>query len=285
MSAIFSRTFIFLGLWLSWLLPTAELQAQASNCHANFSSSLTNCPTIDFTDLSIVSGSIVFYSWTFGDGGTAGIPSPSHTYTSNGVYEVCLNVLVDFTCPSSFCAFVTVECMDCQADFNFAMPNCPTVNFNGTSSTMVGNVVSHTLDFGDGVNDTVLNTSHTYAANGTYLACLQTVTDAGCTALRCKPIVIRCIVGAAEPQQSFEVQVAPQPLSGDQMALSVTAAQAGTLDCALYAIDGKLLRRWDLWQDAGLQRHALAFDGAAGLYLLRVTAADGDARVVRVVKE
>ena len=50
MSAIFSRTFIFLGLWLSWLLPTAGLQAQASNCHANFSSSLTNCPTIDFTD-------------------------------------------------------------------------------------------------------------------------------------------------------------------------------------------------------------------------------------------
>ncbi len=37
-------------------------------------------------------GTIVSYAWTFGDGGTASVPSPAHTYAASGSYTVQLTV-------------------------------------------------------------------------------------------------------------------------------------------------------------------------------------------------
>jgi PKD domain len=282
--AFFQARFIWIILMVAGLLLTPELRAQQSNCHANFSSSLDSCPTINFSDLSITSG-FVLWAWTFGDGGVSNLQSPSHTYTSNGLYEVCLNILVDFNCSSSFCAFVTVECMDCEAGFHFAMPNCPTVNFTDASVPPVGTVTAWSWTFGDGATDSVANPSHTFAANGTYSVCLQTVTDAGCVASRCQNVTVNCIVGVAEPAQNFTVQVAPNPLAGDQIALAVTAADPGMLDCALFAIDGRCIHRWEVAHGAGLEHLRLDLPIKAGVYALRVTDTNGETRVLQVVKQ
>ena len=37
-------------------------------------------------------GSVASYAWTFGDGGTSTLPSPSHTYAAGGSYPVSLTV-------------------------------------------------------------------------------------------------------------------------------------------------------------------------------------------------
>ena len=46
--------------------------------------------TVQFTDLSV--GDILTRAWDFGDGGTALLPGPAHTYTVSGCYTVTLTV-------------------------------------------------------------------------------------------------------------------------------------------------------------------------------------------------
>jgi PKD repeat protein len=49
--------------------------------------------TINFTDTSKdVDGTIVAWSWSFGDGGTSTAQNPSHTYAAEGTYSVTLTV-------------------------------------------------------------------------------------------------------------------------------------------------------------------------------------------------
>jgi bacillolysin len=57
---------------------------------ASSSTSICNSPaSVDFTNLS---NNGVTYTWHFGDGGTSTLTNPSHTYTSNGTYNVSLAV-------------------------------------------------------------------------------------------------------------------------------------------------------------------------------------------------
>jgi len=52
--------------------------------------------TCDFTDTSTDSdGTVVSWSWTFGDGGTSTAQNPSHTYGAGGTYTVALEVTDD----------------------------------------------------------------------------------------------------------------------------------------------------------------------------------------------
>lgn len=65
--------------------------------------------TATFTDGSTDSdGSIVAYSWNFGDGGTSTSANPSHTYASAGTYSVTLTVTDDDDATNSTSHSVTV---------------------------------------------------------------------------------------------------------------------------------------------------------------------------------
>jgi PKD repeat protein len=55
---------------------------------ADFVFNSTNMPTIAFTDLS--SNAPVAWHWDFGDGDTASLQNTTHTYKSNGIFNVCL---------------------------------------------------------------------------------------------------------------------------------------------------------------------------------------------------
>lgn len=57
---------------------------------ANFTWVNTAGGLVEFTDAS--TGSPTTYSWLFDDGGAAGFASPSHVYSANGAYNVCLTV-------------------------------------------------------------------------------------------------------------------------------------------------------------------------------------------------
>lgn len=57
---------------------------------AAFTWDATNDPTIDFTETAPDSASA--WQWSFGDGQQSSLQHPSHTYTANGAYEVCLSI-------------------------------------------------------------------------------------------------------------------------------------------------------------------------------------------------
>jgi PKD repeat protein len=121
---------------------------------------------------------IAAYSWSFGDGTSAGSGvAPSHSYATNGTYNVTLTV----TDSVSQTAQVTHSVV--------AIDNVPTAaftasctvrscGFNATGSSDVeGPIASYSWSFGDGTPaGSGVAPSHNYTANGTYNVTL-TVTD------------------------------------------------------------------------------------------------------------
>ncbi|MGE0086802.1 MAG: PKD domain-containing protein [Desulfococcaceae bacterium] len=114
------------------------------------------------------------YAWEFGDGATASGMSVNHTYAAGGTYEVKLTV-TSGACTDTTTQSVSVQTEACPAvaKFTFADDGL-TVTFDTTGS--VGTLL---FDYGDGSTGT--ETTHTYAAEGTYTVKLtaKSLTDTG----------------------------------------------------------------------------------------------------------
>jgi PKD repeat protein len=117
------------------------------------------------------------YHWDFGDGGSAGGSTASHTFAGVGIYRVTLTIskfgtgtgCVAGICVSELTQTVAVGGGPLAAAFNFA-PGAPTlgqaVSFDGSTST--GNPTQYSWDFGDGNTGTGQTVSHTFTATGSY---------------------------------------------------------------------------------------------------------------------
>lgn len=129
---------------------------------ATFTSSVASF-TASFFDAS--GGSPTSWVWDFGDGGTSTQQNPSHTYTNPGNYTVCL--ISSNTCGSdTTCSTITV-CAQPVAGFGYTT-NGMNASFTNTST----NGTTYFWNFGDGINGTQQNPTHTYASTGTYTVCL-----------------------------------------------------------------------------------------------------------------
>ncbi len=132
---------------------------------------------VNFTDAS--TNSPTAWSWTFGDGESSNLPSPSHTYTAVGTYTVALTATNNFggtTCTKT--ALITTAVAP-VAGFSGAPTtgNSPLlVSFTDSSTNTP---TSWTWNFGDGGVLNEQNPSHRYEATGKYRVSLTASNIAG----------------------------------------------------------------------------------------------------------
>lgn len=136
-----------------------------------------NAPlTVKCTDSSL--GSPTLFSYNFGDGTNASGPSPSHTYRFPGTYNITLTITkFNRTSASVMSSTTTKVGVVKVTGIPFVRPvagftaspvtgRAPlTVKFTDQST---GNPAFYNYDFGDGVNVTGPEPSHTYRLPGTY---------------------------------------------------------------------------------------------------------------------
>ncbi len=158
----------------------ALLTAGYSHTNTGLNYSFTNAST----------GAATSWQWDFGDGGTSTAQNPTHTYSSNGNFVVCLTI-GNGCRTETFCDTVTT-CQVPVAAFT-SNPSGLQVAFTDQSHPTV---TTWAWDFGDGGTSNLQNPSHTYAANGTYNVCL-TATNSCSTETVCHTVTVCALLNEA----------------------------------------------------------------------------------------
>ncbi len=157
---------------------------------ANFTFT-TNHLAAAFTDASTDSdGSVVSWSWNFGDSGTSTQQNPSHTYAANGTYTVQLTVTDNDGGTHATSKSVTVATnVSPTANFTFTT-NGLTATFTDTSTDSDGTIASWSWNFGDSSTSTQQNPIHTYTIAGTYTVQLTVTDNNGATNFTSKSVTV-----------------------------------------------------------------------------------------------
>jgi PKD repeat protein len=130
-------------------------------------------------------GSIVGWSWTFGDGSSSNERNPSHAYAADGNYTVTLVVTDDDGATDEETHQVSLTAPTPPNEpptAAFTAPASCTAGeacaFGDASTDPDGTVIVWNWDFGDGGSSDQRSPSHTYSTSGTYDVKLR-VTDNG----------------------------------------------------------------------------------------------------------
>lgn len=129
-------------------------------------------------------GSLVSYSWDFGDGQTGRGVEARHQYKEPGRYKVLLRVVDDTTVANNSAEHTSEVRINATPVARIAAlpPICagtPTTLSGATSSDADGPLKSFGWTFGDGQTGTGIEPKHTYAVPGRYEAALSVDDGAG----------------------------------------------------------------------------------------------------------
>ena len=184
--------------------------------------------TVIFTDTS--THHPMAWSWTFGDGTTAIVQNPTHTFTTPSDNTVTLTAGTP-PCTTTKTKVITVtECIPIT-DLDFspvtAITNQPvqfiTSNFSGTPP------VTYLWDFGDGLTSTEKNPPHTFTTSGDYLVSLNATNCAGSVTVHHTVSVIahhsceKEITATAGPGGSISPPGTTTVICGNAMQYMITA--------------------------------------------------------------
>ncbi|MEO1417608.1 MAG: PKD domain-containing protein [Bacteroidota bacterium] len=159
----------------------------------------------EFSSTSTISvGSLINYTWDFGDGTTGIGANAQHQYGEYGFYNTTLTVTSEQGCVASFVKAAIAYALPEPA---FTQDNtCQGTVVQFTDNTVVpggfDRVVSWEWNFSDPsdptAGDSIQSTSYTYQDAGTYFPSLAVVTDKGCASSTQQEITI-----FEEPVASF----------------------------------------------------------------------------------
>ncbi len=165
-------------------------QAPTANPNGPYFGTVGSQVMFDGSSSSDPDGTIVSYSWNFGDGASGTGVNPTHTYSAAGTYNVTLTVMDNAGASDSASTSATItDVPNLPPVANANGPYSGTVGvpvtFDGTgSSDPDGSIVRYDWNFGDGTTalDGGPTPSHTYQSNGGFTVTLTVTDDAGATA-------------------------------------------------------------------------------------------------------
>ncbi len=152
-----------------------------------------------------VDGSIVNWTWDFGDGNSSFSENTTHQYQTNGSYLVNFTITDNDNDSSVIQHSVYVGNEHPITNFSIE-PMLPlsfeTVYFNSTSFDSDGYLVNWTWDLGDGNTSYSENVTHQYALNGSYIVSLTVIDDDNASSSLEKSL----LVGNQAPMVNFSVE-------------------------------------------------------------------------------
>ncbi len=165
-------------------------------------------------------GSIVTYSWSFGDGSIGAGATLTHAFATPGLYTVALSITDDHGQTSSATNTVIVD----QPSASFTLsanpvaPGVP-VGFNATGSAdPIGAIVSYAWNFGDGTTGSGTTSSHAFAAPGNYPVTLIVTNTFGQTATGSNNVIVN-------PPPTPSLKISPNPaFTGSTVSFDATAS-------------------------------------------------------------
>jgi probable HAF family extracellular repeat protein len=123
-------------------------------------------------------GVIESYDWDFGDGTTGSGVAPLHTFAADGTYDVTMKVTNDDGLWQTLTLSVVVAAPNQPPNAIFTVTATDlSIVADASQSTDDGTIVAYNWNLGDGVSDSGMIVSHTYAAEGTYTIDLTAVDD------------------------------------------------------------------------------------------------------------
>jgi len=150
---------------------------------------------IQFIDSSSdIDGTILYWSWAFGDGATSNQQHPTHRYEDNGEYAVTLAVVDDDYSQNSISKYIIIRNVPPEADFTYHPSNPTTedtIQFTDTSTDIDGTINSWSWDFGDDFSYTKQNPQYKYSTSGTYTISFEITDNDGDTDSISKIITIQ----------------------------------------------------------------------------------------------
>jgi PKD repeat protein len=156
-----------------------------SSCTASADPTTGHFPlTVAFTSTVSTTGPCTpAYAWAFGDGATAATQDASHTYAAAGTYDWTCTITAqdNQTCTKTGAITVTAppECtVTCNATIATTGTTGVDVIFFGTATTeFCTGQPTYSWNYGDGNTGVGNNTTHAYAAEGTYTWTLTVTVD------------------------------------------------------------------------------------------------------------
>jgi len=137
--------------------------------------------SFDASDSSDPDGSIVNYSWDFGDGAKGTGVSVQHAYSQDGTYTVTLTVTDDDGATDTISATKTVLNQSPIASFTESaetVSSSESIHFDASEShDPDGTIVNYSWDFGDGNTAVDIEVDHAYEDDGVYTVTLTVIDD------------------------------------------------------------------------------------------------------------
>ena len=217
-------------------------------------------------------GTIVSYSWSFGDGTTASGATRYHRYTTAGTYSVTLNVTDDDGATDTEIRTIRIGPTNLPPVASFTLsPPVPGlgewIRFDGSASyDPDGTIVSYSWSFGDGTTASGATRYHRYTTAGTYSVTLNVTDDDGATDTEVRSIQIG--ITSLPPVAAFTYSP-PSPTIGEliQLFASPSYDPDGTIVSYLWDFDGNGV------DDASGQFASVRYYNA-GLHIVRLTVID-----------